>query len=755
MKKTFRKLLIYGTVLAVCGCRGAGQRETWEKEFADPSDIYRPQPFWHINGTLTTEGIRKQLSDAIQGDGFGGVAVLPLNPGGMWGNQGICPGTTPVYLSEGYFNRYRDILECSAEQGAQVILYDDVDFPSGTAGGKLGEQFPQYTRKRLCKTEEEAIGPKNVKIAVPLRDSFMGAAAMNTLTLERIDLGEFVTDSTLEWQVPEGTWKIMSFAMENHVDNHVDYMEPKAVKEFMKMTYDQYAERFEPYFGNTITKTFFDDVGYYGIENYWNPELSGLFEKRYGKKAALYYPALWYDIGPETASARNAMFSLRAEQYAAAYPKLVSEWSRAHGTLATGHQDNEERENPVGTSADLMKCFKYQDIPGIDKIGGDRPAERFYKVVSSAAVNWDRSLAMSETYGAMGNIPWDTIYRIAQDQYAKGINMLIPHAVWYDDRNVTFLPELSHRNPLYRDGLYEFNTFLGRLNVLLQNDARLATDIAVLYPIETMQAGHRFDGPLTAYEGGVRIPDMDYVQVGCRLTDRLGRDFIYLHPEVLASERTSVAERRLLLEGERQPQSLRTLVVPSSEVVSAEGLAKIEAFFDAGGQVIFTTRLPARSSEPGRDAEVTERIGRMLPETSRQPDGSIVRRNRRGGTARFIPLPSAEALAEALEIPGEAPDIGFAAGTVPLRCMHKVLDGRDIYYLANLSDSVFDSTVALRGEKRLEIWNPHTGEIAPADSESGRTGRDRTTEVRLRIEPNRSLFLVEKIRSNQHTSTKN
>ena len=284
MKKTFRKLLIYGTVLAVCGCRGAGQRETWEKEFADPSDIYRPQPFWHINGTLTTEGIRKQLSDAIQGDGFGGVAILPLNPGGMWGNQGICPGTTPVYLSEGYFNRYRDILECSAEQGAQVILYDDVDFPSGTAGGKLGEQFPQYTRKRLCKTEEEAIGPKNVKIAVPLRDSFMGAAAMNTLTLERIDLGEFVTDNTLEWQVPEGTWKIMSFAMENHVDNHVDYMEPKAVKEFMKMTYDQYAERFEPYFGNTITKTFFDDVGYYGIENYWNPELSGLFEKRYGKR---------------------------------------------------------------------------------------------------------------------------------------------------------------------------------------------------------------------------------------------------------------------------------------------------------------------------------------------------------------------------------------------------------------------------------------------------------------------------------------
>ena len=370
MKKTFRKLLIYGTVLAVCGCRGAGQRETWEKEFADPSDIYRPQPFWHINGTLTTEGIRKQLSDAIQGDGFGGVAVLPLNPGGMWGNQGICPGTTPVYLSEGYFNRYRDILECSAEQGAQVILYDDVDFPSGTAGGKLGEQFPQYTRKRLCKTEEEAIGPKNVKIAVPLRDSFMGAAAMNTLTLERIDLGEFVTDSTLEWQVPEGTWKIMSFAMENHVDNHVDYMEPKAVKEFMKMTYDQYAERFEPYFGNTITKTFFDDVGYYGIENYWNPELSGLFEKRYGKKAALYYPALWYDIGPETDAARVALFGLRAEAMGDGFPLCVAEWCDRYGLQSMGHPPGNYEPTTVDMYGDPFKFYRHVHIPLMDAIHG-------------------------------------------------------------------------------------------------------------------------------------------------------------------------------------------------------------------------------------------------------------------------------------------------------------------------------------------------------------------------------------------------
>lgn len=108
---------------------------------------------------------------------------------------------------------------------------------------------------------------------------------------------------------------------------------------------------------------------------------------------------------------------------------------------------------------------------------------------------------MSETYGAMGNIPWDTLYNVAMDQYSKGINMLIPHAVWFNDRDVTFEPELSHRNRLYNQGLYEFNTFLARLNMLLRNDDRFVTDVAMLYPIETMQGEHYFDGPLGAYSG--------------------------------------------------------------------------------------------------------------------------------------------------------------------------------------------------------------------------------------------------------------
>ena len=109
--------------------------------------------------------------------------------------------------------------------------------------------------------------------------------------------------------------------------------------------------------------------------------------------AALHMAMMALDIGPETEAARNYLFGFRTELYASAFPKVIQEWCEKHGITATGHQDQEEVVNPVSVAGDLMKCFKYQDIPGVDKIGGDRPAERFYKVISSAAYNWDKALA--------------------------------------------------------------------------------------------------------------------------------------------------------------------------------------------------------------------------------------------------------------------------------------------------------------------------------------------------------------------------
>ena len=707
-------------------------------EFKTPPTKFRPDPLWFWNNTdITKEGIDAQMPGFLEKCGCGGLAILPFGP-----------NLTPKYLTEEYFERYKYAVEKAAELGLTLSLYDEYGFPSGSGGAinadgvsRFRNRFPNLTMKRLDKIEEETRGGATYVSPVSKTGQLMAAVAMNADTKERIDLSGNITEETIVWKVPEGNWKIMQFVCVADDDPNMDYLSEEAAKAYISMTHEAYYKRMPEYFGKTITSTFFDEPTLYRAQaRCWTPTFNETYIKKYGSSPALYYPALWYDIGPETQAARNALFGLRAELYAAAYPKAVSEWSKAHGIVATGHQDNEEIENPVGTSADLMKCFKYQDVPGIDKIGGDRPAEKFYKIVSSAAYNWDHSLVMSETYGAMGNIPWDTLYNVAMDQYSKGINMLIPHAVWFNDRDVTFEPELSHRNRLYNQGLYEFNTFLARLNMLLRNDDRFVTDVAMLYPIETMQGEHYFDGPLGAYAGGVKIPDMDYVQISQQLTNELGRDFQFLHPEVL-QDACRVDKNGLTLANTKQYNTFRTLIVPSSKTISVANLAKILTFFEAGGQVIFTTQLPVKSTEPNADAQVVALMDKLLPEKLRSSGEPHT--NPAGGRVVFLAKPGADALRNALARPSETFDVEFPEGIVPMRYIHKERAGKDIYYFANLNGKAFDSAVALRGKKRYELWNPHTGEVTALQPEYAKKGKDRVSLVRLRVEPSQSVFLVE------------
>ena len=707
-------------------------------EFKTPPTKFRPDPLWFWNNTdITKEGIDAQMPGFLEKCGYGGLAILPFGP-----------NLTPKYLTEEYFERYKYAVEKAAELGLTLSLYDEYGFPSGSGGAinadgvpRFRNRFPNLTMKRLDKIEEETRGGATYVSPVSKTGQLMAAVAMNADTKERIDLSGNITEETIVWKVPEGNWKIMQFVCVADDDPNMDYLSEEAAKAYISMTHEAYYKRMPEYFGKTITSTFFDEPTLYRAQaRCWTPTFNETYIKKYGSSPALYYPALWYDIGPETQAARNALFGLRAELYAAAYPKAVSEWSKAHGIVATGHQDNEEIENPVGTSADLMKCFKYQDVPGIDKIGGDRPAEKFYKIVSSAAYNWDHSLVMSETYGAMGNIPWDTLYNVAMDQYSKGINMLMSHALWCNDAAVTFGPELSHRNRLYNQGLYEFNTFLARLNMLLRNDDRFVTDVAMLYPIETMQGEHYFDGPLGAYAGGVKIPDMDYVQISQRLTNELGRDFQFLHPEVL-QDACRVDKNGLTLANTKQYNTFRTLIVPSSKTISVANLAKILTFFEAGGQVIFTTQLPVKSTEPNADAQVVALMDKLLPEKLRSSGEPHT--NPAGGRVVFLAKPGADALRNALARPSETFDVEFPEGIVPMRYIHKERAGKDIYYFANLNGKAFDSAVALRGKKRYELWNPHTGEVTALQPEYAKKGKDRVSLVRLRVEPSQSVFLVE------------
>jgi len=537
----------------------------------------------------------------------------------------------------------------------------------------------------------------------------------------------------------------MAFLCVKDGDPICDYLDPEAADRFIEITHQAYYDRFAAHFGTTIDSTFFDEPTLYrAAGRTWTPRFNEKFEARHGFSPRPYYPALWYDIGPETQAARNYLFGFRAELYATGFTKRIQDWCTQHRVMATGHQDQEEVVNPVSVSGDLMKCFQHLEIPGIDKIGGDRPAERFYKIVSSAAYNWDRSLVMSETYGAMGDLSWEAIYAVAMEQYAKGINLLIPHAVWYDNAHVTFKPELSWRHPRYADRLPEFNTYVARLNVLLQNDASHVADVALLYPIATLQGSHRLDGPLGYYAGGVAVPEADYVEVAELLSNQVGRDFTFIHPDVLAGK-CRLEGDELLLPNRRHPGRFSVLILPGHQTIHWSSLKRILSFYQQGGRVIATGQLPSKSAEFGHDADVREAVAAMLgtpPPATGAASALEVVRNDRGGCAIRLRTLTAETLRQALDLARPHYDVSFEPGHT-LRYLHKRWDGRDVYYFANLDPDLAESVVTLRGRRELDLWDPHTGEVHPIQVAHSTHAGTELTRVRLAVPHLRSVFLVQ------------
>ncbi|RYD48626.1 MAG: hypothetical protein EOP85_03190, partial [Verrucomicrobiaceae bacterium] len=532
------------------------------------------------------------------------------------------------YLTNSYFDVYATAVSKAKELGMNLCIYDEYGFPSGSAGASNGDGIPRFanafpndTIKRLDKSEQTITGPVAYQRTLPA-GAVMACVAMNTATKERVDVSAGINGTTLVWNAPAGNWKVMIFVCVKDGDPNVDYLDPEACDKYIQMTHQPYFDRFGADFGKekTIDGVFFDETTMYRANGrMWTGKFNEKFQAKYGFNPATIYPALWYDIGTDTQAARNHLFGLRAELYADGYAKRVQDWCRSQGDIpATGHQDQEEIVNPCNVSGDLMKCFRGQDVPGIDKIGGNRPAEKFYKIVSSAANNYDKENVMSETYGDMGNISYDTMYHVLLDQYTKGVNTIIPHAVWYNNSSVTFLPELSWRNPLYASGLAAYNQAAGRMNVLLQGKARHVADIALLYPMATLQGGNVLDGPLGYYEGGIAIPEADYVDVSVILSDTLNRDFTFIHPEIL-DEKISVEGARLDMENTMNREQFKVFIMPGQTTISWSNLQKIKQFYDNGGKVIATKSLPSKSAEFGHDSDVVQVIGEMFPTASSYP----------------------------------------------------------------------------------------------------------------------------------------
>jgi len=277
------------------------------------------------------------------------------------------------------------------------------------------------------------------------------------------------------------------------------------------------------------------------------------------------------------------------------------------------------------------------------------------------------------------------------------------------------------------------------------------SDIGILYPIATLQAGYRFDVG-EPYQGGIIPPEADYLDVGERLALDLRHDFTFVHPEVLDAHCT-VEEAAIRFQRPELTQQYRVFILPGSTTVRLSNLQKLKEFYDRGGRLIATARLPDRSAEFGRDEQVRQLVQEMFGQrdAAATPSpgsdaGFRAQTNARGGKAYFAPVPAPDVLdsilADALPVPDVAWESKPKVSGGNLSYIHKVVEGQEVYFFANSSDTPVETPVRLRGRLQLELWDPHTGSISVPEFSHATSQGQHVTQVKLSLEPVRSWFLV-------------
>lgn len=768
---------------------------TLKEKFQDPPKEQGSVPLWFWNQDVAhlsrlsqeefekmKEQTREIMKRSFQNSGYAGFGILPS------GNRLRGFVGQYVFEEERFFQLYEIALQTAKEYHMQMAFYDEYGWPSGAAGGLVKRDYPQYTTRRLDKYEAE--GRAGDKVRLPqIQKDYMGAVLMNRRTKEIADISKeieklyhTVSGQPLYYQIPkdkDGIWILMVFDCVIQGNQGLDYLNPDATDAYIGYTYETMYKRFPQYFGTVITKSFYDEptlgyfreAGTYGHRT-WTPGFNRMYEERYKESPVKYYPALFEDIGPSTTEARHRLYQARTEMFAVNFIKRIDQWCRDHGIQYMGHLYGEETVNPVSVTGDLMKAFQYQAIPGFDHIHDPEASaaiHRVSRIVSSCAYNWDKPLVMSESMGADEGLTIEAMYMYTMDDYASGVNYIVPHALWFDNRkeNVFYPTELSYRNPRLSGGLKDYNTYVSRLNSMLQGGRHVA-DIGVLYPIDYLESVFVMDMQNNSEEqmeqanreGRLRCSpaDADYQDLLGWFSYELRKDVTFLHPEVL-DERCAVDQKSKVmgLKNKNNYEQYTTLIIPAMKVIRLSNLRKIMEFYKAGGLVVATGQLPWKGICQGEDGEVKELIRELFgvdPETGKALDaerrqGFTLKKNQLGGRACYSQIPDVRILREILNQSGLVYDVEFPQD-IPgcskghLHYIHKKRTEGNLYFIANTTERKFESLpVTVRGSIVPYLWNPYTGYIEKADYKAGEKNGVKTTTVFLTIGEKKSLFITD------------
>jgi hypothetical protein len=580
------------------------------KNFQRPPREYGILPFWFLNGELETGEMQYQLKE-FREKGMPGII--------LHGRYGL----EMPYIGEKYLDRIRFAVEEAKKLGLQTWIYDEMNWPSGTADKRVLEARPDLTQRYIECLNFFVRGPWFTYLTgadsryIDFERSKPVAAFAVRLDGETagqvIDLTPNLSfENVIPWEAPAGSWRLM-YIVEKEADYYIDALNPEATREFLKIGYEPYAESVGEHLSNQMVGFYTDEpaMHYYvtGGDNPivpWTKNMFRRFQERNGYNLRPRLPDLFFDISEESARVRYDFYTTITEFYSQAYYKQIYEWCEAHGVLFTGHLLYEEwLRRLIRVEGNVFKHYPYFHVIGVDHLypiigTRDRPDEHVAMKVGSSAAHQMRSpRLLCESFGGifmdatMQRMKW-----IADWEYVLGVNLLNPHGFHYTlegPRKRDWPPSQFYQYPWWQYyGV--FSEYMSRLSHLLSGGRHVAK-AAVLWPLNALFASYT---PQSYNEAGERLlHDFN------ALTDLLLRvhyDFDYLDEDILAG--AELGDDGIRVADESYP----LLILPPVTHLKLETLNCLEQFVARGGRVMATIFLPHRAFGADGQVDITARI---------------------------------------------------------------------------------------------------------------------------------------------------
>lgn len=589
--------------------------ELTRDNFTDPPLEMGIVPFWFWNGDLDKDEMEWQLREYHDR----GVRSLFIH-----GRMGLGVG----YLSDEWFDRVAFCVEKAKEIGIDAWVYDEMDWPSGTAQRQVIEADPNLGQRYLELVALRLEGPIFTFLEahddryVPTGNSKPIAAygvrgeQYDSVIEETLDLHKYLAwEKTIAWEAPAGDWVLMYF-LEKEAPFYIDALNPASTEKFIELTHEKYKKTVGHEFGKSVPGFFTDEPAmfYYhvGVLNYvvpWSRQMFKIFRERRGYNLKPHLPALYLDMGEKTAQIRYDFWRTLTEQYAETYYKRIRDWCDDNGVIFTGHLLFEEHLRLAARcEGNFFKYLQHMHLIGVDhlypKIGSRREPNQHValKVGSSAAHHFGSTRLLCES---MGGTYWNcTLERMKwmnNWEYVLGVNLFNNHGYHYTiegERKRDWPPSQFYHHTWwkYYDRFTEYNA---RLSHILSGGRHVAKAL-MLYPINSIWTNYVPQEQTRV--GEVIEEDFQF------LTDillRMHYDFDYVDEDVLADAEVEDGQIHI---GE---ESFDILILPPVTHIKASSYDKIITFLQAGGSVIADAFVPVGLLEAGQNGSVSN-LNRFL-----------------------------------------------------------------------------------------------------------------------------------------------